>query len=335
MTRTFRPLAGLLTLVVAGCAANDGQDSDSDMNNPGVGGSDVASGGGSSGGVPGVGGSLTGGAPGSGGMSTGGGGLSSGGDFGSGGDVGVGGEPFGTGGNFSTGGDTGTGGLPSSGGDSGAGGSVGTGGDTGAGGQPSVCNDPGGQVCNSYQTGQHCGLTFEIWTDSNSACMTNTGDGFLAVWDEGDMNYLARKGVRPGSDAPIVTYSADYNPNGNSYLGVYGWTTDPLIEYYIVDSWGSWRPPGTDVIGTVTVDGGTYEIYRSLRENQPSILGTATFWQYWSVRTQKRTSGTITVKPHFDAWAAFGLTLGDFYEVSMLVEGYHSSGSADVVVSFQ
>lgn len=247
----------------------------------------------------------------------------------SGGDFGAGGSALGSGGNLATGGSPGTGG------DNQTGGSPGTGGDPGTGGQPSVCNDPGGQVCNSYQTGQHCGLTFEIWTDSDSACMTNNGDGFSAVWDAGDMNYLARKGVRPGSDAPIVTYDADYNPNGNSYLGVYGWTTDPLIEYYIVDSWGSWRPPGTDVIGTVNVDGGTYEIYRSERVNQPSIEGNTTFWQYWSVRTEKRTNGTITVKPHFDAWSAFGLTLGDFYEVSMLVEGYHSSGTADVVVSFQ
>ncbi len=261
-------------------------------------------------------------------------------------------------GDFSTGGGTGnstgsgdTGGWTSTGGSSagGAGITGGTyggdtggtyGGDTGGGTSTggnvaTACTDPEAEVCNSYQVGNHCGLTFEIWTDSASACMTNTKTGFLATWDSGDGNYLARKGVRPGSADPIVTYSADYKPNGNSYLGVYGWTTDPLIEYYIIDSWGDWRPPGTDKIGSVNADGGTYEIYRSERVNQPSILGNTTFWQYWSVRTEKRTSGTITVRPHFEAWAAFGLTLGDFYEVSMLVEGYHSSGTGDVTVTFQ
>lgn len=167
--------------------------------------------------------------------------------------------------------------------------------------------------------------------------MTNTATGFRAQWDAGDQNYLARKGVRPGSDEPVVVYSADYNPgNNNTYLGVYGWTQNPLVEYYIIENFGSYDPSSNaEHFGTVEADGGTYEIYRSLRENQPSIEGTATFWQYWSVRTEKRTSGTVTVKPHFDAWAANGLELGTFYEVSMLVEGYHSSGSADVTVTFQ
>lgn len=231
----------------------------------------------------------------------------------------------------------GTGGTFAGTGGSATGGSA-TGGGNATGGtspEPPACTSPNAEVCSSYQVGDHCELTYEIWTDTQSACMTNTAAGFDAVWTQADGNYLARKGVRPGSAAPVVTYSADYQPNGNSYLGVYGWTTDPLIEYYIIDSWGSWRPPGTEVIGTVDADGGTYEIYRSERVDKPSIQGNTTFWQYWSVRTEKRTSGEITVKPHFDAWAAFGLTLGDFYEVSMLVEGYQSSGSASVSVSFR
>jgi len=101
-----------------------------------------------------------------------------------------------------------------------------------------------------------------------------------------------------------------------------------------VDSWGSWRPPGTSPLGTIQVDGGTYEVYKSDRINQPSIEGTATFPQFWSVRTEKRTSGTITVAPHFQAWGQYGLQMGTFYEVSMVVEGYHSSGHAEVTLKF-
>lgn len=336
----------------------------------GTGGAGGATGGaGGSGGTSGSGGSATGGAPGSGGAASGGapgsGGSATG---GTGGAPCTNVRPTGTqwdaatcdmwasqtsecsarwmidnhycdqscgrcsGGSGGSGGSSGSGGGTNTGGSSGSGGSAGS---SGSGGSPNTCTERDAEVCSNYRVGSHCGLTYEIWTDTGSACMTNTANGFRAIWDQGDGNYLARKGVRPGSTRPVVTYSANYRPNGNSYLGVYGWTQNPLVEFYIVDSWGTWRPPGTQAIGTVQVDGGTYEIYRSLRENKPSIEGDKTFYQYWSVRTQKRTSGTITVAPHFAAWASYGLQMGSFYEVSLVVEGYHSSGNADVTVSFR
>jgi len=199
---------------------------------------------------------------------------------------------------------------------------------------PSMCTEPSGNVC-SNQIGTHCGYTFEYWKDQGTGCMTNTADGFSVEWSNIN-NLLGRKGVRPGSASNVVHYNATYNPNGNSYLCVYGWTTGPLVEYYIVDSWGNWRPPGGEGYkGSFQSDGGTYDIYQTQRVNQPSIEGTATFYQYWSVRTEKRVNGTITVGNHFNAWAQHGMNMGNLYEVSMTVEGYQSSGSATVSMSIE
>ena len=232
----------------------------------------------------------------------------------------------------------GSGGTVGSGGAVGSGGTAGSGGGSGSGGSggvviPDTCTQADGSVCNN-QSGQHCGYTYEYWKDQGSGCLTNRSDGFSVEWNNVN-NLLGRKGLRPGSRNQIVTYEANYQPNGSSYLCVYGWTRSPLVEYYIVDSWGSWRPPGGDAMGTVTSDGGTYEIYRTQRVNQPSIDGTRTFYQYWSVRTEQRTSGTITVASHFDAWEALGMDVGSLYEVSMTVEGYQSSGTADVAMTMR
>jgi len=180
-------------------------------------------------------------------------------------------------------------------------------------------------------TGSQGGYTYEYWKDNGTGCMV-LGDGgtFSIEWNNIN-NLLARKGLRPGSMNQVVNYGATYNPNGNSYLCIYGWTTSPLVEYYIVESWGSWRPPGGEgYMGSVSSDGGSYDIYRTQRVNQPSIQGTATFYQFWSVRTSKKTSGTVTCANHFNAWAGLGMNMGSLYEVSFCVEGYQSSGSADV-----
>jgi endo-1,4-beta-xylanase len=190
----------------------------------------------------------------------------------------------------------------------------------------------------SSETGTHDGYDYEFWKDSGgSGSMTlNSGGTFSAEWNNVN-NILFRKGKKFDETQThqeigniSINYGADYQPNGNSYLTVYGWTVDPLVEYYIVDSWGDWRPPGGTSKGTITVDGGTYDIYETTRTNQPSIIGTATFQQYWSVRRSKRTSGTISVSEHFKAWENLGMQMGNMYEVALTVEGYQSSGYADV-----
>ncbi len=266
---------------------------------------------------------------------------------GSGGALSTGGAAVATGGASSGGAAMETGGAHSGGmsasGGANSGGMPGAGGGMGSGGASEPCVVPTEEVCGmGSNTSVHCGLTYELWADAGSACMTNTADGFLAEWSGN--NYIARVGLRPEESEmlvpPVVTYSATYNTNGTSYLTVYGWTTDPLVEFYILEAHDpAYRPPGNGADVTsfpdIQVDGGTYEVRRSQRNNQPSIIGTTSFPQYWSLRTQNRTSGSINVAEHFAAWEQAGLEMGDIYEVSMAVEGFGSSGTAEVQVSFE
>jgi endo-1,4-beta-xylanase len=196
------------------------------------------------------------------------------------------------------------------------------------------------RVITSNQTGSHNGYFFTYWKDTGSATMTLRGSGRYSVnWNLGSGNFVGGKGWSSGSPSRRVGYNAGvWSPSGNAYLTLYGWTRNPLIEYYVVDSWGSWRPPGTASQGTISSDGGSYNLYHVQRVQKPSIEGTKTFWQNWSVRTSKRSTGsnaTITFQNHVNAWNNKGGTwvMGSYnaYQV-MATEGFQSSGNSDLSV---
>jgi len=191
-------------------------------------------------------------------------------------------------------------------------------------------------ITNKDEQGKHDGYDYELWRDRGTVSMTlENGGNFSCQWSNIG-NALFRKGKKFDSTKThneigniSIKYDAQFTPGGNSYLCIYGWSKDPLVEYYIIESYGTYKPTGT-AKGSVSMDGGTYELYETTRTNQPSIIGTATFKQYWAVRTSKRTSGTVDVTKIFNAWYDKGMSLGKLYEVALLVEGWESNGNAKI-----
>jgi hypothetical protein len=135
----------------------------------------------------------------------------------------------------------------------------------------------------------------------------------------------------------IGTFSSDFaytmtgiTTGGFGNIGIYGWSLNPLHEYYIAENWLGKKPNFTKV-GTFTIDGeGTYDVMTNKQTNQPNITGmNQDFVQFWSVRTTPRQCGHISISKHFAEWASLGLQLGNLEEVRILVEAQNNSGEID------
>jgi endo-1,4-beta-xylanase len=207
---------------------------------------------------------------------------------------------------------------------------------------------------------------YEMWTEggNNNKLIwygPNQGGGaaFRAEWNNPN-DFLGRIGYYWGNGGPYTTYKNMYaeftytrsgrSTAGNySYIGIYGWGRNPsasnanekLIEYYIVEDWfgnqwqGDTSPMGTgttqgSVVSSYTLDGAIYQVHKSLRTNKPSIDGTKTFTQFFSIRQTLRKSGTISITEHFKKWESLNMNLGNMYECKFLVEAGGGTGWLDL-----
>ncbi|PVH93554.1 glycoside hydrolase family 11 protein [Periconia macrospinosa] len=166
-----------------------------------------------------------------------------------------------------------------------------------------------------------------------------SGGSFSTTWNNRPGgNFVVGRGYRPARDM-LFNYTGTFSVNGWAYLALYGWTTDPLVEYYVIEaskSLGDHNPSdnaSATQYGTLQSDGATYEIWQKERINAPSIIGDHTdFQQYWSIRTSMHSGGTINTGNHFRAWEAAGLKLGKQNYMVMGIEGQQGRGSATITV---
>lgn len=221
----------------------------------------------------------------------------------------------------------------------------------------------GANACNGVlnnqnnEQGTHNGYYYSFWKETNEGQVSITcgeGGDYGTDWSN-VFNWVGGKGWFPGGPR-VVSYEGTFqsknanNQQGqNSYLALYGWTRVPTeVEYYVVESYGSYNPASCGGIGGggvaadntpddglkgsyTTADGSNYDMVQCTRANKPSISGNSTFKQFFSVRNPPKPwgsiSGTIDVAEHFDQWARAGMRLGnDFDYMVLATEGYGGNG---------
>jgi len=167
----------------------------------------------------------------------------------------------------------------------------------------------------NYKTGGN--VNFQPSNDGYSVSFSGAGD------------FVVGKGWRSGTTRNISFTGSTQATSGTVLVSIYGWTKNPLIEYYVQEytSNGKGSAQGQQ-LGTLQSDGGTYEIWKHQQINQPSIAGTQNFWQYISNRVDKRPgSGTVTLANHFAAWEKAGMKLGSQHDYQVLAtEGWGNAG---------
>lgn len=231
-------------------------------------------------------------------------------------------------------------------------------GQTSAGGSTSTGTSSGPLDCNAAMpTGgtKHSGnsqggsgnLAWQIWTNSGTGNLTTFSvPAFSASWG-GTGDYLGRLGFEWGNSGKAYTsygkitadftYKKSGSGGGFSYIGIYGWSSNPCVEFYILDdSMGSFpfNPYNSSQKGTVTIDGETYKLFSNQTNGTGGSRCNQSSWsQFWSVRQKARQCGTITVSDHFKAWDGAGMKLGSLMEAKILVETGGGSGNVDFAIA--
>ncbi|MGK4003177.1 glycoside hydrolase family 11 protein [Sorangium sp. So ce1036] len=176
-------------------------------------------------------------------------------------------------------------------------------------------------ITSNHATGHVGDLFFTHWKDGGSTSLTVDPNGeFSVAWQGGGYNYVGGPGWHYGDENRVIGYRFN-SDSGASYLTLYGWgydknmpTSNPahLVEYYILQRWSYDPSQGATYGKSFMSNGVEYSTYRSTRQQQPSINGRSTFYQYWSKPARQQALGQdhkIIFADHVKAWADTGWTL--------------------------
>jgi len=185
---------------------------------------------------------------------------------------------------------------------------------------------------NARSTGTSGGYFWSLYYTTGSASITQGSAGNFSSTYSNVGDVVVGKGWSTGS-AQNIGYNIGSLSGSYNSVGIYGWTTSPLIEYYVVEL-GS-NVNGTKV-NTVSSDGHTYSFYKHQQVSQPSIQGTATFWQYldnWG-GSSTGANHTVTMANHVNNWkSAGGEGFGSYNYQILSLEAYSGkSGSINATV---
>lgn len=170
--------------------------------------------------------------------------------------------------------------------------------------------------------------------NAGSASLTNGSAGNFSVTYSNVDDVVAGKGWRTGSTRTIG-YNVGSLSGSYNFVGIYGWTKSPLIEYYVTEL-GSVYTGNATKVNTVSSDGHTYTFYKHQQVSQPSIIGTATFWQYldnWG-GASTGSNRAVNMANHIANWKSNGgQGFGSYdYQILALEAFSNKSGSMNATV---
>lgn len=171
--------------------------------------------------------------------------------------------------------------------------------------------DQGNQLKTNY---------YQCWTNGGGTvkCTNGSGGNYKVAWTKCG-NFVAGKGY--SGFTGTLSYSGSCS--GCQRLGIYGWCTGPLIEYYIGRSGGTSK-------GTYSTSKGTYTLYIQSC-NGPNIQGSGPFKQY---NCSGSGGSGANISQHRSGWAKLGQSTGSPNYCIAATEGWGgSSGSANVTVN--